>query len=115
MEDSKLKNYSIAEYGSKADMDLSLYRSKEKRDTLMPMLKAKGLLRFSILRIWNKQGIFRLGYLFEYKDEVVYKSCQEIRMKEESDVKANSPVKFLQTVGQFLKTTIKAYFFGGKK
>ena len=59
----------------------------------MPMLKAKGLLRFSILRIWNKEGIFRLGYLFEYKDEDAYKSCQEIWTKEESDVKANSPVK----------------------
>ena len=26
MEESKLKNYSTAEYGSKADIDLSLYR-----------------------------------------------------------------------------------------
>ena len=69
----------------------------------MPMLKAKGLLRFSILRIWNKEGIFRLGYLFEYKDEVAYKSCQEIWMKEESDVKANSPVKIFANRGIVLE------------
>ena len=41
---SKLINYSTADYGSKADMELALYRWKEKRDTLMPMLKAKGLV-----------------------------------------------------------------------
>ena len=103
MEEAKLINYSTADYGSKADMELALYRWKEKRDTMMPMLKAKGLLRFSILRIWNKEGIFRLGYLFEYKDEVAYKSCQEIWMKEESDVKANSPVKIFANRGIVLE------------
>ena len=103
MEEAKLINYSTAYYVSKADMELALYRWKEKRDTLMPMLKAKGLLRFSILRIWNKEGIFRLGYLFEYKDEVAYKSCQEIWMKEESDVKANSPVKIFANRGIVLE------------
>ena len=103
MEDSKLINYSTADYGSKADMDLSLYRWKEKRNTLMPLLKEKGLLRFSILRIWNKEGIFRLGYLFEYKDEAAYKSCQEIWVKEESDVKANSPVKIFANRGIVLE------------
>ena len=41
MEEAKLINYSTADYGSKADMELALYRWKEKRDTLMPMLKAK--------------------------------------------------------------------------
>ena len=103
MEDSKLINYSTADYGSKADMELSLYRWKEKRDQLMPKLKSKGLLRFSILRIWNKEGIFRLGYLFEYKDETAYKNCQDIWQQEESSVKASSPVKIFANRGIVLE------------
>lgn len=103
MEESKLINYSTADYGSKGDMELALYRWKEKREAQMAKLKAKGLLRFTILRIWNKDGVFRLGYLFEYKDEKSYKNCQDIWQEEERNTKATSPVKIFANRGIVLE------------
>ena len=35
----------------------------------MPSFKDKGLVRYSITRIWNKKEQFQLGHIFEYKDE----------------------------------------------
>ena len=47
------------------------------------------MLRVVTTRIWNKEGIHRLGHLFEYEDEKAYKKCQpifeEIEMKEKED------------------------------
>ena len=40
-------------------------------------------------KVWNKEGISRLRYLFEYEDEIAYKKCkplfEEIERKEKED------------------------------
>ena len=35
-------------------------------------------MRYSITRIWNKQGQFQLGHIFEYKNEQAMKDCLPI-------------------------------------
>ena len=78
MTESTLLNYTTADFSTKADMEIRIYRWQEQRDKYLPKLQAKGMLRFTITRVWNKEGVFRIGYLFEYKNEKAYKDCQDI-------------------------------------
>ena len=99
MSDPKLVNYTTADFATKSDMEIALNKWKEVRDQVMPKLKAKGLTRFTILRIWNKEGVFRIGYLFEYRDESAYKDCQEIWQQQENRTQENAPAKIFANRG----------------
>ncbi len=57
------------------------------------------MLRFSITRVWNKEGVFRIGYLFEYRDEKAYKDCQEIWQDIEKNMKSETVVKVFANRG----------------
>ena len=99
MTDAKLINFSTADFGSKADMELRLITWNEEKENYLPKLKANGMLRFTTMRVWNKEGVFRLGYLFEYKDEEAYKKCQFIWQEIEKNMKIRSPVKVFANRG----------------
>ncbi len=103
MSDPKLVNYTTADFATKSDMEIALYKWKEVRDQVMLKLKAKGLTRFTILRIWNKEGVFRIGYLFEYRDESAYKDCQEIWQQQENRTQENAPAKIFANRGIVLE------------
>ncbi len=30
------------------------------------------------IKVWNKEGVSRLGYLFEYQDNKAYQKCKPI-------------------------------------
>ena len=36
------------------------------------------MLRWVLTRIWNKEGVARVGILFEYKDEKSFVICQTL-------------------------------------
>ena len=89
MKKSKLINFTTQDFVSEKELELKLYRWDKVKDTYIPKLKANGLLRVVTTKIWNKEGISRLGHLFEYEDEKSYKKCQpifeEIERKEKED------------------------------
>ena len=40
-----------------------------------------GMMRRVVTQIWNKEGTFRVGILFEYKDQAVFKNCLSLLEK----------------------------------
>ena len=40
--------------------------------------KKSGLLRRVVTTIWNKEGVARLGIIFEYKDDKAFLACQKL-------------------------------------
>ena len=40
--------------------------------------KKAGMLRRVLTRIWNKEGVARVGILFEYKDEKCFSKVQKL-------------------------------------
>ena len=40
-----------------------------------------GMLRRVVTQIWNKKETFRVGIIFEYKDQTAYKNCQSLLEK----------------------------------
>ena len=89
MKKSKLINFTTQDFVSEKELELKLYRWDNVKDKYISKLKANGLLRVVTTKIWNKEGISRLGHLFEYEDEKAYKKCQpifeEIERKEKED------------------------------
>ena len=89
MKKSKLINFNTQDFVSEKTLELKLYTWNKTKDRHIPNLQANGLLRMVTTKIWNKDGVCRLGHLFEYEDEKVYKKCQpifeEIERKEKEE------------------------------
>ena len=90
MSNSKLINYTTQDFQTEKDLELNDYRWNQIKDKYLPKLKENGLLRMVSMRIWNKENVFKNGYLFEYKDDISFKKClpiwQEIEALEEKDI-----------------------------
>tara|TARA_B100000427_G_C15120157_1_gene425483 strand:- start:151 stop:549 length:399 start_codon:yes stop_codon:yes gene_type:complete len=103
MSQAKLINFSTADFSSKAEMQMNFNNWTSNRKKHLPKLKSLGMLRFTVLRVWNKEGAFRLGYIFEYKDEEAYKKCQPIWQGIEGEIKNEAPVKIFANRGIVLE------------
>ena len=71
----KLVNFTTQDFMSEKELELTSLRWDKVKDSYYKRLKELGLLRFVSLRIWNKENIARLGFVFEYKDEKAFKAC----------------------------------------
>ena len=40
--------------------------------------KAAGATRQAVSQIWNREGTFKLGFMWEYKDEKAFIQCQSL-------------------------------------
>ena len=79
MPTSKLINYTTREFMS--DNELELYAKKQDEiftPKVIEEFKKAGMLRRVLTRIWNKEGVARVGILFEYRDEKAFVACQKI-------------------------------------
>lgn len=75
---AKLINYTTQDFASERDMELNDFRWEKRKSDFLPRFKNNGLLRIVSLRIWNKEGKYRMGYIFEYEDENAFKKCKPI-------------------------------------
>ena len=82
MTTSKLINYTTREFVS--ENELELYASKQD-DIFTPEVieefKKVGMLRRVLTKLWNKEGVHRVGILFEYRDEKAFAACQSLLEK----------------------------------
>ena len=72
----KLMSYITAKYSSKSDMMLSELEWQEVIGKMIPRFKEAGALRQVVTQIWNQEGSFILGNLWEYADEKAFIACQ---------------------------------------
>ena len=74
MSNVNLINYSTREFTSKGEMDSYIWKKDE-------IFTEAGMLRRFVTQIWNKEGTFRVGILFEYKDQAAFKNCLSLLQK----------------------------------
>ena len=67
----------------------------------MPKLKANRILRMLTTKIRNKEGVSRLGHLFEYEDDKAYQKCQPIFQEIERIEKEDQLIKNFGNRGWF--------------
>ena len=82
MSNITLINYTTRDFISKAELELfiskqDIYYTKE----VIAKFKKAGMVRRVVTRIWNREGAFRVGILFEYIGEKAYKDCQKLLEK----------------------------------
>ena len=73
MSTSKLINYTTRDFLS--ENELELYISKQDEiytPGVIEEFKKSGLLRRVVTKIWNKEGVARLGIIFEYEDDKAF-------------------------------------------
>ena len=84
MIESKLMSYITSDYQTKSDMTVGHMEWQKIIEEMAPQFKEAGALRQTVSQIWNKEGVFRLGNLWEYRDEKAYNNCQELFKEAES-------------------------------
>ena len=79
MTSSKLINYTTREFMS--DHELEQYIAKQNEiftPKVVEEFNKAGMLRRVLTKLWNKEGVHRVGILFEYKDEKAFVACQKL-------------------------------------
>ena len=95
MTPATIVNYSTVDFSSKNDMEITIMRwNNEQKSKYLPELKKKGMIRHAMLRIWNKEGVYRLGFIFEYRDEKAYKECQPIWQEIDALEQKDTSIKY---------------------
>ena len=76
---SKLINYTTRDFVS--ENELQWYAAKQDEiftPEVIEEFQKAGMLRRVLTKIWNKEGVARVGILFEYKDEKAFIACQTL-------------------------------------
>jgi len=76
--DAKLMSYNQLDYQSKAHMESAIREIEGQVNQYGDHMAAAGLVSFTLTQVWNKQGKFRLGSYFAYRDEKAFVDCQKI-------------------------------------
>ena len=78
MNESKLMSYITSDFASKSDMKVGAEEWQAIIQEMLPKFKKAGAIRQTVSQIWNKEGVFRLGNMWEYKDEKAFNACQKL-------------------------------------
>ena len=108
MSESKLMSYITSDFTSKSDMRVGAEEWQAIIQEMLPKFKKAGAIRQTVSQIWNKEGIFRLGTMWEYKDEKAFTECQKLFREAEIkfEQKAKITVKNFSNRGIILYDTI---------
>ena len=92
MTETKLISYIITDFISKSEMKMAEISWQEIITKYSERFKKAGALRQTISRIWDKANVYRLGHLWEYKDDSSFKECQKIFKLAEKDFKIETGI-----------------------
>ena len=74
----KLMSYNQLDFQSKANLEMHVSQLESETEMYKEQLEKAGMLSFTLTQVWNKQGKFRLGQYWSYKDEKSFVVCQKI-------------------------------------
>ena len=75
---AKLMSYNQIDFQSKAHMQMMVGDIEKNVDKYLKEMKEAGLVSYTLTQVWNKQGKFRLGQYWSYRDEKAFIACQKI-------------------------------------
>ena len=75
---AKLMSYNQIDFQSKFHMDAMVQQMESVNEQMGHKFKEAGVLSFTVTQIWNKQGKFRLGVYYGYRDEKAFIDCQKL-------------------------------------
>ena len=76
--DAKLLSYNTEDYPTKAHMEMKITEFEKNIEKYSEPMRKAGLVSFTVTQVWNKQGKFRLGVYYAYRDEKAFIDCQKL-------------------------------------
>ena len=90
--DTLLISYTTVDFRTKTEMELALRRWDDNKEKWLKKFKDAGMTSNINTQIWNKEGVFRIGRIFMYKDEKAFIACQKIFREFENENSQKSKV-----------------------
>ena len=114
---SVLMSYITSTFQTKSDMRVAEEEWQKIIQEMSSRFKSAGALRQTVSQVWNKEGVFMLGNMWEYKDEKAFIACQSLFREAEKklDERTSIVVKNFATRGIilhdvfFLKITLATH------
>ena len=70
MSEPKFTSFTTADFMNDVDMDLFIDAVEKTAPVWVKEMKSRGLLKFSMNRVWNKGEVFRVVMTYEYNDRL---------------------------------------------
>ncbi|MDA9930393.1 hypothetical protein N9E91_04040 [Alphaproteobacteria bacterium] len=74
MTEPKFTSFTTADFINDVDMELFMDAVEGTAPVWAKEMKSRGLLKFSMNRVWNKGEVFRVVMTFEYKDRASFEA-----------------------------------------
>ena len=78
MSDAVITSYTLVDFPTENDMTAFFVFVENSYDQLASDLRANGMTKFYVTRVFNKEGRFTVGNCLEYKDQHCYAACDRI-------------------------------------
>ena len=76
-----ITSFTLIDFPSESEMTAFFVFMEKHTDALANELRANGMIKFYVTRVFNKEGKFTVGNRLEYKDAESYKPCDAIWAK----------------------------------
>ena len=74
MAEPKFTSFTTADFINDVDMELFIDAVEKTAPVWVKEMKSRGLLKFSMNRVWNKGEVFRVVMTYEYKDRASFEA-----------------------------------------
>ncbi len=74
MSEPKFTSFTTADFMNDVDMDLFIDAVEKTAPVCVKEMKSRGLLKFSMNRVWNKGEVFRVVMTYEYNDRAPFEA-----------------------------------------
>ena len=103
MKESKIMSYITQDFQSKSDLIVGKSAWQDVVLDMKSKFTESGALRQTVSQVFNKDGVQRLGNMWEYKDEKAFVACQLLfREAEQKFKEADIPQKLFSNRGVIL-------------
>ena len=101
----KLVNMTTQDFASAKDAELLDVRWEKMGKEFYPLLRKGGMIRHSVLKVWNKISEHRYIHIFEYESKESFENCQKIWKRIENELFQGLLVKMVSDKGLVISET----------
>ena len=103
--DLKLVNMTTQDFASAKAAELFDVRWEKMGKEYYPLLRKGGMIKYSVLKVWNKLSEHRFIHIFEYESKESFENCQKIWKKIENELFQGLLVKMVSDKGLVISET----------
>ena len=78
MTEAVITSYTMVDFPSESDLTAFFVFVEKNYDQLASDLRANGMIKFYVTRVFNKDGKYTVGNWLEYKDQHSYAACDKV-------------------------------------